>query len=295
MNPSISSTTKTSTIALAITQIACRYFVGSILFMYAYAKLLETQFFLNPSILDTPVRLLSGFNFVWGFYGYSYVYGVLLASAQIVGALFLFFRPTVRLGLLILLPVLGNIVMLDVFYNVQGAIGMALLLMAMCAFLFLSDLPSFKTYLQSAPSLSAPPISRLSHTLRWVKWVYVPIVVVGMFVLVHTLRGQVFALHELTGIWEFQDDSTWSRLYFNQGQICEFRPRVSERAVAGKCEIDQNQRRFVFSNEEGTAGQTIKFSGTYQLAGDKLILTTATRAITLKRVDAKREFRYVIP
>lgn len=44
-----------------------RYFLATIILMYAIAKIMETQFSSAPSIWDRPIGELSGFQLTWFF------------------------------------------------------------------------------------------------------------------------------------------------------------------------------------------------------------------------------------
>ena len=117
-------------------QLLFRYYIAYQMFSYASAKLLGTQFTVGPSTLDRPIGDLSGFELTWAYYGYSHTYGAFIAFAQIAAGVFLIFRPTVRLGLLLFLTVIGNIVMIDFFYNIDGAKSAAVTLLLMGVYLY---------------------------------------------------------------------------------------------------------------------------------------------------------------
>lgn len=108
-----------------------RYLVAFTLFSYGFAKLNGAQFTILDSELDRPMGEVSGFWLTWYYFGYSRAYGTLLALAQIGGAALLLFRRTTLLGAVFLLPVVGNIVLVDLFYGIDaGATVVALLLLA---------------------------------------------------------------------------------------------------------------------------------------------------------------------
>ena len=70
---------------------------------------------------------VSGFWLTWHYFGFSPVYGNLVALLQIGGALLLLFRRTALLGACVMLPVVVNIVLIDVFFGIDlGALAMAL-------------------------------------------------------------------------------------------------------------------------------------------------------------------------
>lgn len=96
-----------------------RYGSAMVLLTYGFAKINGSQFTILDSELDKPMGQVSGFWLTWYYFGYSTVYGTILALVQIAGALLLTFRRTALLGACVLAPVLGNIVLIDVFYGVE--------------------------------------------------------------------------------------------------------------------------------------------------------------------------------
>jgi hypothetical protein len=105
----------------------CRYAAAALLLLYGFAKLTGAQFTVLDSELDKPLREVSGFWLTWYYFGYSQAYGTIVALVQIAGAIALLFPRTALLGVCVLLPVVGNIILIDVFYGVEcGALGAAL-------------------------------------------------------------------------------------------------------------------------------------------------------------------------
>lgn len=96
-----------------------RWFGALIAVIYGFAKLNGAQFTILDSELDKPLGDVSGFWLTWYYFGYSAVYGTLLALAQVAGGLLLTFRRTALAGALLLLPIALNIVLVDVFYGVD--------------------------------------------------------------------------------------------------------------------------------------------------------------------------------
>lgn len=116
-----------------------RYFVALAVILYGFAKLNGSQFTILQSELDKPLGEVSGFWLTWYYFGYSSIYGNLIALVQIVGGVLLMFRKTTLLGTCILLPVIGNIILIDIFY----AIDLGALLVAMLLFACLLGIASF--------------------------------------------------------------------------------------------------------------------------------------------------------
>src|SRR6478672_9027089 len=111
-----------------------RYLSAFLLFTYASSKMLGRQFTLPPEIALRPVGALNGYQLAWLYYGHSHAYAVILGLIQLGGGALLLFRKTALLGAALMLPVMTNIVMINVFF----VIGVG----AMCTstFIFVSML-----------------------------------------------------------------------------------------------------------------------------------------------------------
>ena len=111
---------------------ASRYIVSSLILLYGFAKLNGSQFTILNSELDKPLGQVSGFWLTWHFFGYSTVYGNLIALAQIAGGVLLMFRRTTLLGACLLFPIVANIILVDIFYSIAFDALLAALLIEIC-------------------------------------------------------------------------------------------------------------------------------------------------------------------
>ena len=108
---------------------ALRFVVSSFIILYGFAKLNGSQFTILASELDKPMGQVSGFWLTWYYFGYSPVYGNFLGLVQILGGVLLMFRKTTLLGSCILVPVVTNIILIDIFYRIDlGALLIAFLM-----------------------------------------------------------------------------------------------------------------------------------------------------------------------
>ena len=95
-----------------------RYWLAASICSYGFAKILKAQFFQSISANDSLVQSLSGFDLTWNYFGHSYALAVIIAIFQIGGSVLLLFRRTTLLGAFILLPVMLNILLINLFYNI---------------------------------------------------------------------------------------------------------------------------------------------------------------------------------
>jgi hypothetical protein len=111
-----------------------RYLSSFLILTYAIRKLIGSgQFGLAQALSTRPVGTLSGFELTWYYYGYSHAYGLILGLTQAVGGILLLFRRTALLGAAVLIPVMANILMINVFFTIAvGAEIVAALVLISC-------------------------------------------------------------------------------------------------------------------------------------------------------------------
>src|SRR5262245_17795233 len=109
---------------------ALRFGVALLIITYGFAKLNGSQFTVLSSELDKPMGQVSGFWLTWYYFGFSPLYSNLIAVAQIAGGVALMFRRTTLIGSCFLLPIVSNILLIDIFYRIDpGAMIVAVLLL----------------------------------------------------------------------------------------------------------------------------------------------------------------------
>lgn len=95
-----------------------RYFCAFLLYTYGVSKLLHLQFNL-AELAPRPIGTLNGYQLTWFYYGYSRIYASILGLTQVTGATLLLFRKTTLLAALIMLPVMSNILLINMFILVN--------------------------------------------------------------------------------------------------------------------------------------------------------------------------------
>jgi hypothetical protein len=91
-----------------------RYISAFLLMGYGTSKLAHLQFHLNQALALRRVSSLTGYELTWFYYGYSRTYSIILGLTQVGGAVLLLFRKTALLGALAMLPVIVNILLIDI-------------------------------------------------------------------------------------------------------------------------------------------------------------------------------------
>lgn len=286
-------------------QALIRYWLAAVISLYGFGKLFKTQ--LQPTIydFDTPLGEASGVRLTWFFFGYSYPFVAIVGLLQLGGALLLLYRRTRLLGVVILLPVMINIVLINLFYHIdEGAFLTAILITVGLLFLLLLDMDKLKAAFWDR----VDPLPTFTLGRHWVK----PIVRLLPFgitcAIVYSLSLPTGHNQLLEGIWQVKtlsrnrqeiprrawltDTMAWNRIYFTGRKSCAFSPNPYRyRAVEswrGDYHYDSvaNRLQVVFeggSTVKDTLQATIhnRVAGSMQLQG---ILRGDTLAMELARL-----------
>ncbi|MFC5412032.1 hypothetical protein ACFPMF_22095 [Larkinella bovis] len=148
-------------------ELASRYYVFLILNIYGWAKMTGHQFFrpghFPAEVAAIPLAKATGFQLAWAFFGYSTPYILFIGLAQVVGAWLLLWDKSKLIGIAILLPVLLNIIMVDLAYQISfGAMAVA----GMCLFLLVLVLVWNQSTLRTVFSLLFQTSTSAPHTLK---------------------------------------------------------------------------------------------------------------------------------
>lgn len=105
-------------------ELAARWYVFLMLTIYGIGKLAGGQFyrkgFLPPHLARKALADVSGFELAWTFMGHSPKYVAFVGLSQIVGAVLLLHSRTKLFGVAILVPILLNIIVFDVVFDVPA-------------------------------------------------------------------------------------------------------------------------------------------------------------------------------
>jgi hypothetical protein len=106
-------------------ELAARIYVWINISVYGGAKFMQ---FKGATQLPQTVAELSGQQLMWAFFGYSQILPIFIGILQIIGGLLLIFDRTKLFGVALLLPILINIILMDIVYHVNiGALFNAVL------------------------------------------------------------------------------------------------------------------------------------------------------------------------
>jgi hypothetical protein len=143
--------------------VIARYFVAFELLFYGIEKLDGVQFHVQADRLLPSVGSSDPFNLFWISTGSSMSYSFFGGLLETVSALLLFFRRTTTLGCLIAIPLLLNVLLINIGFDINIKLK-SFHLLIFCFYLLTPDLKNLFNFLilRQNASLSAPP-------LIWVK------------------------------------------------------------------------------------------------------------------------------
>lgn len=242
-----------------------RYWLALEISTYGFAKILKTQFDSPSFLLDMPVGDLNGFQLTWHYYGYSYALAVIIALFQIGGSVLLLYRRTTLLGVMILLPVMVNVVLINVFFSISPAalFNSVVFTLALLFFLLLDVAKLKRAFWDVVERLPSVTLGR-----NWVKHGLRVLPIAVAFAIIKSLVATHPTDKLLVGTWKVEkltrngrgvptnawltDTAAWKRVYFAGWQGCAFSPnpyrfRFAE-SVHGNYEFDslKNDLRISF-------------------------------------------------
>ncbi|MEO1806633.1 MAG: hypothetical protein AAFU33_17590 [Bacteroidota bacterium] len=102
-----------------VLKIGLRYYLAMTMFSYGISKLFVLQM-PYPSLAHfyTPLGEFTPMRFTWMYLGYSAPYQFFGGFMEVLGGVLILFRRSLLAGLLVLLGVMGNVLLLNLFYGV---------------------------------------------------------------------------------------------------------------------------------------------------------------------------------
>ncbi len=108
-----------------------RYLSAWMLYFYGVSKLTGHQLVVPSWVAQKPIGSLDGYTLTWYYFGYSHAYKYILGAIQVGCASLLLFRKTALLAAVMMVPVMVNIVLINLFYSITaGAERTALFILA---------------------------------------------------------------------------------------------------------------------------------------------------------------------
>lgn len=222
------------------------------MFTYAFAKILKSQFNLGlSSTIDESLNSLNGVMLTWYYYGFSRTYGLIIAFTQMASALLLLFRKTERLGVVLFLSFMVNILLVNYFYEINGAKSMSIRLTIMGVFLLLSDWKAFRYYFfkSNLKELLIPEIiPSKAKNIYWIKFLIIPVIIFFSYKYIADIKKVFLVKNELFGVWEVSPRNSKTKidkLYIDYDNEIKIRDTLDNKYY-GDMELDIENRKLSF-------------------------------------------------
>ncbi|MBB6142143.1 hypothetical protein HNQ77_000081 [Silvibacterium bohemicum] len=139
-----------------------RYICAVLLCFYGVSKLTGHQLVVPSWVAQKPIGSLDGYTLTWYYFGYSHTYKYILGAIQVICAALLLFRKTALLAALMMVPMMINILLINIFYSITfGAERTATFILGcMLLFLWHQREALIETLWTSQPTESSPAQKR---------------------------------------------------------------------------------------------------------------------------------------
>ncbi len=95
-----------------------RYICALLLYFYGVSKLTGHQLVVPAWVAQKPIGSLDGYTLTWYYFGYSHAYKYILGFLQVFAASLLLFRKTALLAAALMVPIMVNIILINIFYTI---------------------------------------------------------------------------------------------------------------------------------------------------------------------------------
>ena len=168
-----------------IIETTCRLYVSFFLAIYGLGKIIGGQFYtpdrIPEEIAQMPIGLVPDFELAWTFMGRSYGYILFIALAEVIGAVLLLFNKTKLIGALILIPIMLNVIVFDIFFlDEYGALAGATLYFIMLLIIVLINKGKMINILTELISTKAP--LKISSKQKIQNYLIILVIIILIFI-----------------------------------------------------------------------------------------------------------------
>lgn len=213
---------------LALWQGVIRYGLAFNISIFGFKKIFGQQFIVPYFMYDEKLGALSGEWLTWHYFGFSYPFGLIVAAFQIGGSVLLLFSRTRLLGVTLLLPVLLNILFINVFYGLNpGATMQSIILTLGLLYLLLLDyrrLMQFFLPASGASEGSGLSVAFCNNGLRFLM-IFIPFALTFATYYTDTLPPNIrgtFVLKAAPSSDTTNADAALTKVYFERDGFCSF-------------------------------------------------------------------------
>jgi hypothetical protein len=249
-----------------------RFAIAFDLCMFGWLKIFHLQFWVPMEKLDEPFGNLSSQWLTWMYFGRSYPMDFTIGVFQIIGSLLLLFNRTRLIGVFVIIPVLLNVFLIGLFYEMGLVVVHAGIMFAAITYLLLSEYDRLNTFfLNSNERIPSTKIkSGIKVILRCSVFV-VPLLFIAMHKSADEhpqLKGKYeverILINNVDRTQSINCDSVLSVVYLEVGNTCILQFKNYKQRMMGIYQYKEGSDRFIVdwldhkltSKLEGTLVQT---------------------------------------
>lgn len=144
---------------------ALTYIVVFAMLVYGVGKVFQ---FNHAQQINGKVADLTGMQLMWAFYGYSYPFVITLGVLEVLGGILMFFRKTRLIGCVFVSTILCNIILQDIYYNVNIGALKAAIIYQLCIFIiFWINIEKIKLALSTLTSYITIPQTKSKRFFKF--------------------------------------------------------------------------------------------------------------------------------
>ncbi|PZF74913.1 hypothetical protein [Taibaiella soli] len=289
-----------------------RYILAILMIMYGIDKLLGNFFDYQLFAMDTKLMDVSEFELAWFFYGKNHWQELFTGIMEFVPALFLFRRRTYYIASLILLPVTGQVFLLNLFFKIGGiTFPISIVLLACNLYLIYSEKEKILLFFRSL-NFSFPTLTGKTKTaIKILKGIGIAFTCLIVFAKVRPAffkSSYQKKYQELVGVYtlkEIKKNSTtytpgrdslcYKDLYIEKQDRWNILRKFNNETEAFVLKLNtRNDSISVFLNKGGIGDgpdiidSSTALKGTYKLAGNDLLIKGIQQNDTLDLVYQKQ-------
>ena len=222
--------------------------------IFGWKKIFGLQFRVPLSIADEPMSTQSGEWLTWFYFGHSYFFGCIVAGLQIGGSLLLLFRRTRLAGVMVLLPVMMNILLINIFYQMNtGALFQSIVLTMGLLFLLFEHYKKLIQFFFARDENAQPGSSKR----KFMTTVPAVIIMLVAFIFIYFKSAGINSDLALRGSYDVKDlnnhqaatvsltskDSVLTHIYFDLGNILVLQYGSINRRIIAPYQFNESTRQ----------------------------------------------------
>jgi uncharacterized membrane protein YphA (DoxX/SURF4 family) len=246
-----------------------RMYLAWIIMSYGLAKVFASQFPQLMANLDARMAELTPMRVAWAFFGYSKAYQMFLGWGEVVPALLLLFRRTALIGALLMVVVLTNVWLINIFFDVCVKLN-SFTYLTVAIYLLLQYGNRLWKFFFTNQGVPAPYYPNLADRKAF-KWtgIAINILLIG-FILSDPViyiydylasANQTTPENKLYGAWKVEKIEKWERgnwVATTTTDSCNFN-RCFFEGYAGVLQSSLKRQRFVYFMDSTDKQATLSF------------------------------------